>query len=372
MAIWLIIFFLVGFLGNLYIYVHGIKLFGSPALKIAFTAIMLFFTLAFCIGRAVRLKWLSDFLTPTGEIWLSYMLYFFLALLFIDIIRAVNHFTGFLPQTIGEKKLLIGSALILIVFLVNIAGHINAACPAVREVSINLEKKSAIGSLKAVLVSDIHLGLILGKSHMKKLIALVNAQKPDIVLLAGDMFDGDIAPAKRERTGELFGELRAKYGVFAVTGNHEYIGNADEAAAYLEANGVTVLRNEARLIDGSFYIAGRDDASAVRIAHEERPPAKKITAGLDLSLPVIMMDHQPKDMAENREAGADIQLSGHTHRGQLWPVNLIVNRIWELPYGYKNMDGLHVYVSAGYGTWGPPVRTTGRPEIAVLNITFGN
>lgn len=372
MLIFFLMFFSVAVLGNLYIYAHGAKVFaGMPTAKICFGVFVAFMTIAMAIGRIVQPRWLSEFLTQISSVWLAFMLYFILILLVIDLVLLADKFLHFLPKAFTGKGLIVAAIVTCIVCIINAAAYINAVNPAVRNVNINIGKQAAgMQSLKAVLVTDIHLGLMIGKPHMERIVSLINAQTPDIVLLAGDMFDGDLAPVKREGSGELFAQIQSKYGVFAVTGNHEYFAGADEATAYLRQNNVTVLRDEAVLVNDAFYIVGRNDVLANRI-DVERAEAKDITANINLSLPVILMDHQPKDMKGNKAAGADVQVSGHTHKGQLWPMNFIINKVWEIPYGYRNVDGMHVYVSSGVGTWGPTARTTGRPEIVTLNINFG-
>jgi hypothetical protein len=200
------------------------------------------------------------------------------------------------------------------------------------------------------------------------MVKILNDMNPDIILLAGDIVDEDLAPVIEKNLGETLRGLRAKYGVYAVTGNHEYIGGVEEAVRYLSEHGITVLRDKAVLIDGSFYVVGREDRSITGFTGEKRKPLKQIMAGLDKRLPIILMDHQPYHLEDAVASGIDLQLSGHTHNGQMWPFNYITRAIYEISYGYMQKGDTHVYVSSGFGTWGPPVRVGTGAEIVQIII----
>jgi len=205
---------------------------------------------------------------------------------------------------------------------------------------------------------------------LKQIVDRINSLKPDIILLPGDVVDEDIAPVIKQNCGEYLRLLQAKYGVFAVTGNHEYIGGVEPAVKYLEEHGVNVLRDRSMLIDNSFYIAGREDRASRGFAGIVRKPLGTILAGINNELPVILMDHQPAKLNEAEENGIDLQLSGHTHHGQLWPFNFITKKIYEVSMGYKKKGRTHYYVSCGVGTWGPPIRTGNHPEIIEITLGF--
>ena len=179
-----------------------------------------------------------------------------------------------------------------------------------------------------------------------------------------------IKPVLRDNVGEALLELNAKYGVYAITGNHEYIGGVSDAVEYLNKHNIHMIRDTYVKIDNSFYVVGREDRDSKRFADYSRKPLNEILEGIDKSLPVIMIDHQPFQLNEAMENGIDLQLSGHTHNGQLWPVNYIVGMIYELPWGYKLKGKTHYYVSCGVGGWGPPVRIGSRPEIIKITLNF--
>jgi hypothetical protein len=131
-----------------------------------------------------------------------------------------------------------------------------------------------------------------------------------------------------------------------------------------------MLRDTAVLVNESVYLAGRNDRDSKRFSTKERKDLNSILRDVNFSLPVLMMDHQPFNLQQVADAGVDFQLSGHTHHGQLWPLNYITKAIYEVSWGYKQKNNTHFYVSSGYGGWGPPVRSGNRPEILDIYITF--
>lgn len=153
--------------------------------------------------------------------------------------------------------------------------------------------------------------------------------------------------------------------------NHEYIGgNAEEAINYLGEAGVKVLRDSSQEIAGSFYIMGRDDRSGARYNGVQRQDLKTLMRGVDRALPIILMDHQPSQLEEPAGQGVDLQVSGHTHAGQLFPIRYITSRIFEKDWGLLRKNDFQLIVSSGYGTWGPPIRIGNTPEIVDIMIKF--
>jgi hypothetical protein len=222
-----------------------------------------------------------------------------------------------------------------------------------------------------VVVSDVHLGTIIGRDRLARIVEQVNDLRPDLVLFAGDVVDEDLAPVIRQNIGETLLSIRSRKGVYGITGNHEYIGGAEQACAYLEAHGIRMLRDTCVEIEGGIVIAGREDRSSRQFGGKRRKSLDVLLAGVDPHAPLILMDHQPFDLQEASAQGVDLQLSGHTHHGQLWPFNYITSAIYEVSWGYVRKGSTHFYVSSGVGTWGPPVRTGNRPEIVEITMTFG-
>ena len=232
------------------------------------------------------------------------------------------------------------------------------------------KKAGDLKTLNIVMASDLHLGTIYGKKFAYRLRWDINQLKPDIILFAGDIIDEDIKPVLRDSVGQALLEFKAKYGVYGITGNHEYIGGAEEAVKYLNSHNIHMLRDSTIKIADSFYLVGREDRSANSFGGKKRKPLEELTKDIDKSLPIILMDHQPFHLEEAHENSVDLQLSGHTHNGQLWPLNYLINRIYELGWGYKIIGKTHYYVSCGVGGWGPPVRTGSIPEIINIHLRF--
>ena len=174
----------------------------------------------------------------------------------------------------------------------------------------------------------------------------------------------------KNNIGEPLRTIRSRFGVYAATGNHEYIGGIEKAAAFLTGHDVILLRDRAVKVAGTFYLIGREDLSANRFGGQKRKNLSELMKDVDKSYAVIMMDHQPFRLKEAAECGVDLQLSGHTHNGQIWPINYIIRLVYELPWGYRENGDTHYYVSNGVGTWGPPVRIGNRPEIVNILIDF--
>jgi len=158
-------------------------------------------------------------------------------------------------------------------------------------------------------------------------------------------------------------------GVYASTGNHEYIGGVERSVEYLVEHGITVLRDTSLVIDSVFILAAREDRDKNR-SQTPRLTINELLEHLDHTKPIILLDHQPYKLNDAMLAGIDLQISGHTHHGQLWPFGYITQKIFEVSRGYKQKGNSHFIVSTGFGTWGPPIRTGNRPEIMEITLSF--
>jgi uncharacterized protein len=260
----------------------------------------------------------------------------------------------------------VGLGVISLFLFVFIYGSFNAWSPVVRTYDIEIDKKSDIRELKILMASDLHLGSVVGRTHLERLLGIVDSEKPDIVLIAGDIIDDNIEPYLNNNLSEVMKKIKAPSGVYAVLGNHDYYGNdVPQILEEMDRIGIYVLMDEFVDINQNFYLAGRKEHT-----DKSRGPASEFLKGVDPTKPLIMMDHQPRDLAEAKENGVDILLSGHTHRGQLFPANLITDRIYENDWGYLRKGNFHSFVSSGFGTWGPPFRIGTRSEVMVINVKF--
>ena len=340
--------------------------------------VSIFVILSFIAGRLLENIWISyvsDFLIWIGSFWLAIMFYSFLCLVIIDLVRAVNFFVPFFPSVITrdpeKTKRVLLIVVSILVFITVAGGFINTKIINVRQYWMPIHKKAAnLKTLNIVMASDLHLGTINGKNFAYRVAWDINHLNPDIILLAGDIIDEDIKPVLRDNVGEALFELKAKYGIYGITGNHEYIGGVEEAVKYLNAHNIQMLRDSTIKIADSFYVVGREDRSASSFGGNGRKSLEELTKDIDKSLPVILMDHQPFHLEEAQQCGIDLQLSGHTHNGQLWPLNYLINKIYDIGWGYRLIGNTHYYVSCGVGGWGPPVRTGSIPEIINIHLRF--
>jgi uncharacterized protein len=268
-----------------------------------------------------------------------------------------------------ETKAWIGGIISAIVFIGMFLGFLNARNIRVKPLALKIDKRSANTSLRIAAISDMHMGTIIGRRMVAQMVRKINSIRPDLVLMVGDQVDGQPHPAMEMDLGSILQTIESKYGVYAITGNHEYIGNAETSCAYLEAHGIRMLRDAVTEVAG-VYLVGREDRAAKQFANMERKSLAELVAPLDRSKPIILMDHTPFHLEEAEENGVDLQLSGHTHHAQIWPWNFITKRVYEVSWGYKKKGNTHVYVSCGAGTWGPPIRIGNTPEIMDIDISL--
>lgn len=216
--------------------------------------------------------------------------------------------------------------------------------------------------LRVIAISDLHLGYTIGRGELAKWVDMINAENADLILIAGDLVDGDTRPLLGDSVWLELNRLSARRGVYACLGNHEYIGGEAAQMRFLSQTNITLLRDSVADL-GDLYIIGRDDRS-----NPYRKTTAELIAGLDPTRPMLLMDHQPYALEESQAAGIDLQVSGHTHRGQVFPVNLIVDNLYELAHGYLRRGDTHYYVSSGLGIWGGKFRIGTQSEYAVLTL----
>lgn len=281
----------------------------------------------------------------------------------------------------------VGAVCAVIITTVSIYGVINAGNIQITKYDISIDKKAGkLDSLNVVLIADLHLGYNIGCRQMEKMVEKINAQNPDLVVVAGDIFDNEYeALDAPDRLAAVLREIQSKYGVYACYGNHDIeekilagftFGGKEkkestiEMDSFLEDAGFTLLRDEYVLIDHSFYLYGRPDYERPGRGIDERKDPQEITADMDLSLPVLVIDHEPRELQELADAGVDADLCGHTHDGQLFPGNLTIKLLWENAYGYLRKENMHNIVTSGVGLFGPNMRVGTKSEICDITIHF--
>ncbi|MEJ5375585.1 MAG: metallophosphoesterase [bacterium] len=359
---------------NLYVF-FGLKraLLPQWGTSRVFTVLFVLVATSFVLGRTIENYWispLSSVLIWIGSFWFAAMLYLSVGFLGLDLLRMGCNLLGGSGLVLKTEKI-VRQAVFFITCVLILTGYLNGLSPRLKTLEISLQGTGQDTRTFEILVaSDIHLGTIVREKRIEHLIRAVEELQPDLVLFPGDVLDEDPQTVMDDSVGNLLRSIKAKYGVFAITGNHEYIGGVERACRYLEEHGIKLLRDQAVLVEGLFYIVGREDRSISRFTQEKRKSLQELLAPLDRRLPVILMDHQPFELQEASSAGVALQLSGHTHHGQLWPLNLITSLIYELSWGYLKKGETHFYVSSGYGTWGPPVRIGNHPEMLLLRLTL--
>lgn len=363
---------------NFYIFLRGWQaLHLYPQFRLYASIVFVFLVLSYIAGRFLERRsesFINTIFVWAGSLYLAAMVYFFFILIVIDIFKLIYLLIpGFHLSLFDDSRYNITAfvTVVTIVVITVAAGLINAVHPRIKRITIPVNKKAGkYKELKIALVTDIHLGTIISHARLSRIVKMVNSINADIVLLAGDVVDEDIKPVIKYNLGEILKQIKSKLGVYAITGNHEYIGGVEPAVKYLTAHSVIELRDQTVFIDDSFYIVGREDRSGMGFGARNRKGLDELMEGVNKTFPIILMDHQPGHLSDAQENGVDLQVSGHTHHGQMFPFNFITKKIYELSYGYKMTGNTHYYVSCGVGTWGPPVRTSARPEIVEMIVRF--
>jgi predicted MPP superfamily phosphohydrolase len=359
---------------NFYVYLHGRwalpAIAGIQGIYLGvFCCCALSFFAAMLLGNV---SWqLSAVFGNIGGWWLLMSFYLVAVCLFTDLLRLINHFTDFYPAIVknnyASAKLVYFGIVLLLLVVSTVVGHYNFSHPKI--VTLNLatqQKQSSLDSLKIVAVSDIHLGDVVRKKQLQRYVALINAQQPDIIFIAGDLIDRNLNVVKQQRMDEDLRLLQAKYGCYAVLGNHDYHANTSEVLDFMRDAGITPLCDTNIAVDNNFIVAGRDDYSN----KERKPLFAFIDSVSTLALPVILLDHQPVRLQEAVQNNVALQISGHTHNGQIFPFTYIVAKIYKVAYGYEKMGDTHFYTTSGLGLWGAPLRLGTQSEVVCIHLKF--
>ncbi len=298
---------------------------------------------------------------------LPFLLYLILTVIASDVAAAsLRLLRAVSKETLRQRRfrmILLGAWLIIPAAIV-VAGAVNNNRLRVNEYSVEIPRKSSpLSRLRIAFASDLHLGRMTNKHLLERFTAIVNDLNPDIVLIGGDVLEGDRTDGNLGAIEAQFRLLRSKYGVYGVPGNHDtYRSYRNE---FFARCGIRLLQDSVERIDGAFYLAGRKDGRADR-----RKSIDALLRDAPDNLPVILLDHRPVDLDKVSSSRVDLQLSGHTHNGQLFPVNLFYRQRYEVTWGHMIKGHTHFIVSSGAQTWGPPVRTAGDAEILLINIKF--
>ena len=364
------------------------KYFRGSKLLIALSAIYLLISplsipAAFFSPRGTLLR---RILSNIGNYWMGFNLHFVLAMGVCFLIRLIVKLVKKDKYNLRLAQKITNVAVVSFTILMSVYGIVNAQNLKVTTYDVTVDKSSKQDELNVVLIADLHLGYSVGVKQMERMVNKINELQPDVVVVAGDIFDNEFSAIYNPvRLAEILRGINSKYGVYAVYGNHDIeedilcgftfsdddvtqVTSIKEMDDFIENCGFTFLYDEAILINDDFYIYGRPDEERPNFGNDSRLEAEKITEGLDLSKLIICVDHEPHDQKKLSAAGADVDLNGHTHAGQLFPGIIIINFFWDIAYGYKNFDGMHNIVTSGVGLFGPNMRTFTKAEIAQVKI----
>lgn len=356
----LLLFTAILFWANAYIFVRLVQT--MPVLpsqaRVLVAVIMAVATCGLFLSIALRGSALpaifSRGLFQISSVWLVFLLYMVLSLLVVDV-------AAWLRITIPYGFWVALSVCIIVL----LSGHYRYKHPSVNVVPVSLDQTcdEAVNPLTVVAVSDIHLGEGTGREALAHYVDLINAQHPDVIVIAGDLIDNSVHPLYRDHMSEELARLTAPQGIYMVPGNHEYISGIDEVARFIADTPIMLLRDSVVTLPGGLQLIGRDDKS-----NPSRATLSTLMSRTDTSRPIFVLDHQPYGIAEADALGIDLLFCGHTHRGQVWPLTWVTDGLFEQSHGYRRWSHAHVYVSQGLSLWGPPFRIGSISELVVFKL----
>ena len=361
---WMIVFMILPFLAVVYVGWHLWAILPFPRIWKAFTVLLLmgcFLSFFFILRRQTDNYALpvAQILYEVGTSSIFVMLYLVIIFLVLDLGRLVH----LVPRSLLFNNWQMAVGIVVLLFIVFLYGNIHYY----NKVRVPLELKSSKPlpkDYRVVIVSDLHLGYHNPRKELSRWVDMMNAEKPDFILIAGDLIDGSIRPLNEERMAEEFHRLTAP--VYACLGNHEHFGGDANARQFYKDAGIRLLIDEAAVIDSTIVVIGRDDRMNFR-----RKSVEELVKGLKVegSPYTIVLDHQPYDLDKAEAAGVDFQLSGHTHRGQVWPISWITDAIYECSWGSHQRGNTQFYISSGLGLWGGKFRIGTQSEYVVATLS---
>lgn len=321
--------------------------------------------------------------------WMGVMLYMLMTIALLDLIRFILKHTRFKNSFLFTPKSLvtIGTAAAIFLSCVCLYGHYNAQNIKLNTYNVDIDKScGGTKDLKIALVADLHLGYSIGAKQMTQMVTKINEMNPDVVIIAGDIYDNNFDGLDDpDEIRRQFKSIKSKYGVFATYGNHDIeehvlMGftfstqkikkSSEQMDNFIKESGITLLRDETVLVNDEFYIVGRRDYERPSTDDGSRLSPSDLTQDLDQSKPIIFVDHEPSELQDIADAGADLDLSGHTHDGQLFPSTIAVKFAWENPCGMIKKDSMYSLVTSGVGVFGPFMRIGTDSEICEINVHF--
>lgn len=391
------IMLLIYLLFCLYVWRHtlyslDLKTCAFPGRK-AVGGIYLFLVCSVFTGKILSDRNLKHFFTCLGNYWLGFLIYLVFFFFVTDIVLIIRKI---IKQKNSENNcefhsrregFLIVAAVLAASTLFIVYGSIHQKSIIVSDYEIPIDKDGGkYSSLNMILIADLHLGHSIGSDDMEKMVTLINKENPDIVILAGDIFDNDYdALDDPKHLSQILSEIKCRLGVYAVYGNHDVketlvggfsVEHSHKALRdsrmeeFMKESGITVLEDVTVLVDDSFYLTGRLDGEKNGFGSAKRKSIEELTESVDKTKPLFVINHEPDELKEYAGWGVDLLLSGHTHAGQFFPLTLCQPLVWENLWGITKVDDMYSIVTSGVGIYGPPIRVLTDSEIMHVNIKF--
>ncbi|MBS3806186.1 MAG: metallophosphoesterase [Bacteroidales bacterium] len=364
-------FLVIYLLPHIYLYGHLKRVFTGGRSRVIFTGVFLLIILLFPVSMLLDEDAGSSFVKYMqlgGYYYLPVLLYGLLFYGLFDLFRIINYLTGIFPRPAINRRrvrsVVFTGILILTAIIVAVGIH-RFNHTRVHTYQIKVPQRSGkLDHLTIAMAADLHLSQITRTGFVEQFVEKINAQDPDLVLLVGDIVESGGDVSGKQSFSNHLKQLQSKYGVFAVEGNHEHYGRRT-GFNFFEESGIQLLRDTSVVVDKGVALVGRRDR------HErDRASLEQLLKQAPDSLPRIVMDHQPYHLHQAARQDMHVQFSGHTHHGQLWPLNHITEAIYEISWGHEKIRDTHFFVTCGAQGWGPPVKTSSRSEVMLVEVEF--
>lgn len=357
--------------------------------KVPFAVVYLFMALSPVIAFLLPKSAVAIVIRRISTYWIGIMLYSLLYVVLFDLLRLIAKHTKLKNTLLFSRGsvISIGSVVVACAVATCLYGIFNARNIKVNEYSVTVNKSCGSDKhLKAVLVADLHMGYAIGVDHITNMVEKINQQDADIVIIAGDIFDNSYdGMDDPEGIKAQLKSIKSKYGVYAVYGNHDIdekilMGftfdwggkqlHSEKMTNFMKECNIKLINDESVLINDEFYLVGRRDTDKPGTEDGTRAEISELTKDLDKTKPIFVLSHEPDELQKTADAGADIDFSGHTHDGQLFPDNLTIGLFWENPCGMIKKDNMYSIVTSGVGVYGTFMRVGTDAEICSVDIDF--
>lgn len=357
--------------------------------KVPFAVVYLFMALSPVIAFLLPKSAVAIVIRRISTYWIGIMLYSLLYVVLFDLLRLIAKHTKLKNTLLFSRGSVISIGLVVVACAVAtcLYGIFNARNIKVNEYSVTVNKSCGSDKhLKAVLVADLHMGYAIGVDHITNMVEKINQQDADIVIIAGDIFDNSYdGMDDPEGIKAQLKSIKSKYGVYAVYGNHDIdekilMGftfdwggkqlHNEKMTNFMKECNIKLINDESVLINDEFYLVGRRDTDKPGTEDGTRAEISELTKDLDKTKPIFVLSHEPDELQKTADAGADIDFSGHTHDGQLFPGNLTIGLFWENPCGMIKKDNMYSIVTSGVGVYGTFMRVGTDAEICSVDIDF--